>query len=311
MDKTTTFPIKQLPNKAERHKLFGSVEPLPKSKPVEKSKMADLQNTKKDFLFDLDAVGIANVKHPITVFSNLKPTTQTSIGTIEFTSSLKNTSKGTNMSRFTQQLNSYHEQGLSVDLATLKKFTSELAERLDQNDAMIKVAFPWFFERKAPESGLTGMNHANAVIYVAYDKEKGHTISASLSGLITTLCPCSKEISEYSAHNQRGEITMEISLTEDFDETSLDWKENLLEAAESNASARLHPVLKRPDEKMVTEQAYENPRFVEDMARLVAADLYEMPFVTKFNVSCRNEESIHLHDAIASVSYDKRNTEFS
>lgn len=95
MDKTTTFPIKQLPNKAERHRLFGSVDPLPKSKPVEKSKMADLQNTKKDFLFDLDTVGIANVKHPITVFSNLKPTTQTSIGTIEFTSSIKNTSKGT------------------------------------------------------------------------------------------------------------------------------------------------------------------------------------------------------------------------
>ncbi|MBP1967948.1 GTP cyclohydrolase I [Virgibacillus natechei] len=309
MDKTTTFPIKKLPKKADRHKLFGSVNPLPKSKPVKKNDMADLQNTKKDFLFDIDAVGVANVKHPITILSNLKPTTQTSVGTIEFTSSLKNTSKGTNMSRFTQQLNDYYEKGFTVDIATLKNFTKELAERLDQEDATIKLAFPWFFERKAPASGLSGINHADVTIHVSYDSLHGYTVNTSLSGLITTLCPCSKEISEYSAHNQRGEITMETSLSDDFDETTSDWKELLLEAAESNASARLHPVLKRPDEKMVTEQAYENPRFVEDMVRLVAADLYEMPHVTAFKVSCRNEESIHLHDAIASVSYDKRNDE--
>src|SRR5699024_11784199 len=94
-------------------------------------------------------------------------------------------------------------------------------------------------------------------------------------------------------------------LTEDFDEEKTDWKKTLLDAAESNASAKIHPVLKRPDEKMVTEQAYEKPRFVEDMVRLVGADLYEMTFVTKFHVTCRNEESIHMHDAIASITYDK------
>lgn len=99
---------------------------------------------------------------------------------------------------------------------------------------------------------------------------------------------------------------MEVELVEDFDERQTDWKAMLLEAAESNASARIHPVLKRPDEKMVTEQAYENPRFVEDMVRLVAADLYELDIIEKFYVACENEESIHLHDAIASVTYDKR-----
>ncbi|WP_188455601.1 GTP cyclohydrolase FolE2 [Virgibacillus oceani] len=307
MDKIKTFPKKQLPNKAQRHKLFGSVEPGPKTKPSEKSKMADLQNTRKDFLFDLDAVGIANVKHPISVKSNLIPATQTSIGTFQFSSSIEKASKGTNMSRFTEQLTLYHETGFTADIKTLKEFTKELADRLKQKDAKLTVSFPWFFERRGPQSGLAGMNHADASITVSYDQLKGYNVTASLSALITTLCPCSKEISEYSAHNQRGNVSMEIKLTDDFDEEKADWKESLLEAAESNASARIHPVLKRPDEKMVTEQAYENPRFVEDMVRLVAADLYEMPFAEKFKVTCRNEESIHMHDAIASVTYDKTN----
>ncbi|WP_042223669.1 GTP cyclohydrolase FolE2 [Oceanobacillus manasiensis] len=304
---TKIFPLKQLPSKAERHKLFGSVLPVPKTKPVEKSQMADLQNTKKDFLFDLDAVGISNVKHPVSVTGNLDPKVQSSIANISFSTSLKSTSKGTNMSRFTEQLSTYYRQGgFQADWQTLKTFTKELADRLDQQDATIELQFPWFFERRGPQSDLAGLNHTDITMKVIYDYQTGYTLSASLSALITTLCPCSKEISEYSAHNQRGVVTIEVELNEGAVSTDMDWKTMLLEAAESNASARIHPVLKRPDEKMVTEQAYENPRFVEDMVRLVAADLYEMDIVDKFKVACRNEESIHMHDAIASVSYDKR-----
>ncbi|GAB4073645.1 GTP cyclohydrolase FolE2 [Barrientosiimonas marina] len=306
MDKARQFAQKQLPDKAQRHKLFGSVEPGPRTKPNEKSGMTDVQNTKKDFLFDLDAVGIANVQHPITIASNLEPETQTTIASFEFSSAIDKSSKGTNMSRFTEQLQTLQESGFSINIETLKHFARDLAIRLDQNDAEIKVSFPWYYERRGPQSGLTGMNHADASIRVHYDAVSGHTIDVSLAPFVTTLCPCSKEISEYGAHNQRGEVSMTVSLAEDFDETSIDWKEQLLEAAESNASARLHPVLKRPDEKTVTEQAYENPRFVEDLARLVAADLYEMPFVNRFQIQCRNEESIHMHDAIASVSFDKQ-----
>ncbi|MCM3738945.1 GTP cyclohydrolase FolE2 [Oceanobacillus luteolus] len=302
---TKTYSIKKLPNKSDRHKLFGSVEPTLKTKPTEKEDMADLQNQKKDFLFALDAVGIANVKHPIIVESHIKPYKQTTIGNFKFTSSLSQTSKGTNMSRFTEQLNTYYQEGFVVNFESLKKFTKELSERLDQKDATIEVSFPWFFERKAPQTGQSGLNHADVSMSVTYDRESGFHINASLGGKITTLCPCSKEISEYSAHNQRGTITMEIGFTEDFNDKETDWKLHLLEAAESNASSRLYPVLKRPDEKMVTEHAYENPRFVEDMVRLVAADLYELDFVSKFKVTCRNEESIHLHDAIASVTFDK------
>ncbi|WP_405101987.1 GTP cyclohydrolase FolE2 [Oceanobacillus sp. FSL H7-0719] len=305
MSENITFKLKKLPNKLDRHKLFGSVEPVEKRKPIEKDKMADIQNQQKDFLFSLDAVGISNVKHPIIIKSEMKPHTQTSIGNFTFSSSLPAASKGTNMSRFTEQLQEYYQKGLVADFETLKQFAEELTERLGQDDATIEVEFPWFFERKAPQTELSGLNHVDVTMSVTYDKLKGFTTKASLHGKITTLCPCSKEISEYSAHNQRGNVTMEISFSEAFNEEEIDWKHELLEAAESNASARLYPVLKRPDEKAVTETAYENPRFVEDIVRLVAADLYEMPFVSKFKVSCRNEESIHLHDAIASVTFDK------
>lgn len=297
---------KHLPDKQERHKLFGSVEPGKKTKPTEKSKMADLQNTKKDFLFDINHVGIANVKHPIQIDSRLKPQAQTTIGTFQMTSSIKQDHKGTNMSRFTEMIQKYSQgNAFPVSIESLKDFTREMAERLEQEDNQIVISFPWFFERKGPSSEMAGMNHADAKIAINYNRLAGYTISVALEGTITTLCPCSKEISEYSAHNQRGIVKMEADLNPNFNEEDIDWKEALLEAAESNASARIHPVLKRPDEKMVTEQAYENPRFVEDMVRLVAADLYEMPFVDKFTVACQNEESIHLHDAIASITYDK------
>lgn len=297
-----------LPNKYERHKLFGSVEPGPKTKPTEKEGMADLQNKQNDFLFDLDAVGIANVKYPVFIKSKIDPVNQTSIGEFSFSSSVSKHSKGTNMSRFTEQLHAYLIDGsIDISLENLKQFTKELAVRLKQNDAFLEVSFAWFFERKSPSVMYSGFNHADAFIRVQYSKEFGYDITTGLTGTITTLCPCSKEISEYSAHNQRGNVTMEIELDESFDEASTDWKTVLLEAAESNASARIYPVLKRPDEKRVTEEAYENPRFVEDMVRLVAADLYEQAFIRAFHVSCRNEESIHLHDAVASITYDKTN----
>lgn len=303
----------ELPKKAERHRLFGSVKPGPNIKPIKKNEMSDLQNVKKDFLFDLDVVGIAGVKHPITVHSNISPTNQKSIGTFQFSSSIDRRSKGTNMSRFTEQLNEYYTnslEGFSTNIKSLKQFTKDLVSRLEQKDAKMEVSFPWFFERRAPYSKLSGMNHADLSISIDYDRVNNFTVYVSLSVLITTLCPCSKDISDYSAHNQRGRLKIESRLTNDFDELSTDWKEMLLNAAESNASAPMHPVLKRPDEKVITEQAYENPRFVEDIVRLVAADLYEMPFISKFKVTCRNEESIHMHDAIASITYDKQKTAY-
>jgi GTP cyclohydrolase IB len=297
--------LKILPTKEERHKLFGSVEPGPKYKPTEKEKMSDLQNLQKDFLFELDAVGITNVKHPVILNSQLVPHSQTSIGSFTFTSSIKQSSKGTNMSRFMEQLTLYSKNGFVLEISSLKEFTKELAVRLGQRDATVEIKAPWFYERKGPSSQIAGLNHADIMLKVSYHEELGYELTVGLSVLVTTLCPCSKEISEYSAHNQRGYVSIQVSLVEGFNEEEIDWKFALLEAAESNASSRLHPILKRPDEKMVTEEAYENPRFVEDMARLVAADLYELPYVKSFEVACQNQESIHMHDAIATIRYTK------
>lgn len=294
----------QLPSKAERHTLFGSVTPGSKTKPIQKHKMSDLQNKKNNFLFSLNQVGISNVKMPVNVHSVLPPTQQTTVATFTLTSSLPYNHKGTNMSRFTEQLEKYRQQGFTLDLPILRDFVRELSERLEQVDAKLEVEFPWFYERKGPFSGLTGLNHATARICISYSQEAGFTNDVTLICGITTLCPCSKEISEYSAHNQRGYVTMNVRLSNDYDEEQ-DWKAALLDAAESNASACIHPILKRPDEKMVTEQAYENPRFVEDMVRLVTADLYEIDWITSFTVECRNEESIHLHDAVALLTVNK------
>lgn len=294
-----------LPSKAERHKRFGSVPPIKGSKPTYKEKMPDLQNTPNDFLFAVNSVGISNVKHPIIIESELKPYLQTTIGTFSLTTSLHQMSKGINMSRLTELLHEFHEDGFILTFEKLQEFSRELANRMQQDSATIEVKFPWFFERKSPALEKVGLMHANAKIEVTYFRKNNfYTLKTGLTGAVTTLCPCSKEISEYSAHNQRGYVSIETKLyTESIG--LRDWKALLLEAAESNASAQLHPILKRPDEKLVTERAYENPRFVEDMVRLVAADLYENPHVRAFKVECRNEESIHVHDAIATIEFDK------
>ncbi|MEK5357828.1 GTP cyclohydrolase FolE2 [Paenibacillus sp. FSL L8-0709] len=301
-------PKQILPAKAERHRRFGSVNPVPGNKPTTKEQMADLQNQHEDYLFPIDQVGICRVQYPIQVCSQLEPKVQTSIASLSLTTSLYRESKGINMSRLSEQLELYRQKGWTSELSDLCDFVHELAERMNQDHAELKITFPWFYESIAPVSRKAGLNHAEISINILYKKEEALKVIVNLSVTVTTLCPCSKEISEYSAHNQRGIVT----ITADINPSALDsqdWKAALLNAAESNASSALYPILKRPDEKHVTERAYENPRFVEDMVRLVAADLYEMKDVQAFTVECRNEESIHLHDAIAIISYDKRKEE--
>lgn len=307
MTKTIVDTQIDLPPKAERHKLFGSIQPGEKLKPTRKEDMADLQNTEKDFLFKIDSVGISNVKYPIVVESQLQPLVQNTIGTFTFGSSIKRKSKGTNMSRFLEQIEASNHNGFKVDFKSLTRFSQDLAIRLEQDEVSLDVEYPWFFEKKGPSSNIGGLNHGTVKLSLTTDIEGNIDYQASLSVYITTLCPCSKEISEYSAHSQRGKVTMNISFADGFDHSTIDWKKALLFAAETNASAIIYPVLKRPDEKFVTETAYENPRFVEDMVRLIAADLYEMDFIKKFKVICENEESIHLHNAIATIKFDKEN----
>jgi len=306
MTKMKSYSHIELPSKGDRHRIFGSVEPGPKTKPTTKDSMTDIQNTNEDFLFEIDAVGVSNVKYPIVIKSELNPTVQTSIGTFSLTSKLNRTSKGTNMSRFIEQLEQSSENGLEMGFSSLHQFAKDLQVRLKQEKVTIEVQFPWFYNRKGPNEQKVGMNHSDVSLTVSYHEDGTSTYQGSLSTYVTTLCPCSKEISEYSAHSQRGLVTIHTTFDDGILDDNLDWKKGLLAAAESNASAMIYPVLKRPDEKEVTEAAYENPRFVEDIVRLVAADVYELPYVKQFSVTCKNEESIHLHDAVATINYTKQ-----
>jgi len=305
MNRTKTSSHIDLPPKKEHHRIFGSVEPGPKTKPTTKATMSDIQNTNEDFFFEINAVGVGNVKYPIVVRSELEPYEQTSIGSFSLTGKLGRMKKGTNMSRFLEQLEQSSDAGLEMNFTSLLQFAADLQRRLQQEEVTIEVDFPWFYKRLGPNEEKAGMNHSDVSLKITYHENGTATLASSLSTYVTTLCPCSKEISEYSAHSQRGLVTIDVVYTDDFLDYDVDWKKVLLEAAESNASAMIYPVLKRPDEKNVTEAAYENPRFVEDIVRLVAADIYELPFVSQFTIQCKNEESIHLHDAIATISYNK------
>lgn len=294
--------VKQLPPKEERHRHFGSVDPIVGTKPTEKDAMSDLQNKPDDFYFPIQQVGISNVKYPCMIESTLEPTTQTTTATFTMTTNLEQNYKGVNMSRFTEQLHLFFQSHL-LTIDTAREFTALIARKLEQTRADVEIQFPWFFTKTSPTEQKTGMAHADVTYTITFDEETGYETKVSLTAPVISLCPCSKDISEYGAHNQRSYVTMTVIVNDD--DATADWKEVLLEAAESNASSILYPVLKRPDEKAVTEQAYENPRFVEDLARLVAADLYENEAVQSLQIHCRNEESIHQHDAIATLSFTK------
>lgn len=293
--------MKQLPPKAERLRHFGSVDPIEGTKPTVKDEMPDLQNKPDDFYFPIQQVGISSVKYPVMIESELAPTTQATTADFTMSTTLGQNYKGINMSRLTEQLHLYFQNHL-LSIETLREFAAIIAHKMEQSGSNVRVSFPWFFTKTSPAEQKEGMGHAEVVFDVTYDVNTGYTSVISLTAAVTSLCPCSKEISEYSAHNQRSFITMTVTVD---DQADTDWKNTLLQAAESNASSILYPVLKRPDEKIVTEHAYENPRFVEDLARLVAADLYEMDAVKAFEVECRNEESIHQHDAISKLSFTK------
>ncbi len=292
------------PDKSARLKLFGSIPSVPGDKPIEAEGMHDLQNSHHNFLFALDQVGIGNLRYPLIVLSTLPPFRMTTTARFRLTTSLSQQSRGINMSRLTEQLELARQHGLSDRFEELSILTRSLAQHMKQEQARLEVEYDWYYERQAPRSGRIGLNHAMARLELAYAVDHSLHVKATLEVQITTLCPCSRDISEYSAHNQRGRLTMEIvpahGLLPD------NWKERLLEVAESNASSIPYPVLKRPDEKHVTEQAYENARFVEDILRLSAADLYESDWIDSFTIHCRNEESIHQHDAVGSVTYYRK-----
>ncbi|MCY1027485.1 GTP cyclohydrolase FolE2 [Mammaliicoccus sciuri] len=287
-----------LSTREARWKYFGSVDPIKGTKPTEKEKMPDLQSSKKDFLFEIEHVGIKNLIYPVRIDDF-----QT-VGNFEFSTSLNQDEKGINMSRIIESVEKHYDNGVKLDFDHLTTLLNTLQTAMIQNTASVDVTAKWFFNRFSPVTNQKAVGHADIRYILSVSEDKITKKSLGIEIPVTTLCPCSKEISEYSAHNQRGIITVLIDLDP---EVSLpdNYKDIVLDGMEANASSMLYPILKRTDEKAVTERAYENPRFVEDLIRLVAADLVELEWIQGFEIECRNEESIHQHDAFARLKYTK------
>ncbi|MEQ6029728.1 GTP cyclohydrolase FolE2 [Staphylococcus saccharolyticus] len=281
-----------------RWKHFGSVDPVKGTKPTTKNEMTDLQSTHKNFLFKIEEVGIKNLTYPVLIDQY-----QTA-GLFSFSTSLNKDEKGINMSRILESVEKHYDNGIELEFNTLYQLLRTLQEKMNQHAAGVDVSGKWFFDRFSPVTNIKAVGNANVTYGLSID---GHNVTRkelTVEAAVTTLCPCSKEISEYSAHNQRGIVTVKAYLVKNNDMVD-DYKDKILDAMEANASSVLYPILKRPDEKRVTERAYENPRFVEDLIRLIAADLVEFDWIEGFDIECRNEESIHQHDAFARLKYRK------
>lgn len=252
--------------------------------------MIDIQNLPDDRNIEIDKVGIKNIRYPITVLDKKKGK-QDTIASINMYVNLPREYKGTHMSRFISILTEYCHD---ISLTSLKTILEEMNSRLDSKSAHIKLSFPYFIEKEAPSSGTTSLLEYMCSFTGSLD-EKGLDIVVELSAPITTLCPCSKEISEYGAHNQRGEVTVALRFNKFL------WIEDVIKVMESSSSAEVYSLLKREDEKVVTETAFENPMFVEDVVREVARKLEADDNITGFTVGAETFESIHNHSAYAFI----------
>jgi GTP cyclohydrolase IB len=262
------------------------------------AELPDVQNRHDHRGVALDDVGVRDIRYPITVLERAGGAQRT-VGDISLSVGLPHDVKGTHMSRFVEAL---HEHQGELTVRTLPALLADLRSRLRAERARAEVAFPYFIERVAPASGARALvDYACAFIAEAGHSSGSFTLSVRVP--VTSLCPCSKEISDYGAHNQRGHVLIEVQSAEDAGgNPSLIWIEELVDLAESAASSPVYSLLKRIDERHVTMQAYERPVFVEDIVRTVAASLRDDPRVAAFRIEVVNQESIHNHNAFARVS---------
>jgi GTP cyclohydrolase I len=256
--------------------------------------LPDVQSRQDTRQIGIDRVGVRGIDYPIRLLDRAKGV-QCTVGRFALTVDLPHHFKGTHMSRFLEVLN---ESGGEVNVDSIGALLAELKRRLHAESAQMEVRFPYFMDREAPATGAKG----TMAYPCGFRATSGvvDELEILVDCPITTLCPCSKEISSRGAHNQRG--TVRAALLVD----GMVWLEEVVEWIESAASCPLYPVLKRPDEKHVTEQAYDNPRFVEDVVREVALLFDKDPRVLRYEVEVENQESIHAHNAYACIRRHKR-----
>jgi GTP cyclohydrolase I len=242
----------------------------------------------------IDRVGVKNLRHPIQVRDKAR-SLQHTVATMMLTVDLPHQYKGTHMSRFVEVLSEF---GPELHVDNIKDLVRSLRERLDSEAAHLEVEFPFFIQKAAPVTGALGMMDY-LVRFTATLVGETWDFIVTVVVPVTTLCPCSKAISDSGAHNQRGVVTYSIRFRAPI------WVEDLIALVEASASSELYSLLKRPDEKAVTERAFANPVFVEDLVRNVAIHSDQEPDILWYRVEAENYESIHNHNAYALVVKDK------
>ena len=262
------------------------------------SNIADVQSSVDTRHIAIDKVGIKDIRHPIRVRDRSEGEQHT-IANFNMYVNLPHNFKGTHMSRFVEILN-LHEREISVQ--SFKQMLGEMTERLEAEAGHIEMTFPYFINKTAPVSGVQSLLDYE-VSFIGEIRGTYPEMQIKVVVPVTSLCPCSKKISERGAHNQRSHVTV-TATTCDFV-----WIEELIELIETQASCELYGLLKRPDEKFVTERAYDNPKFVEDMVRDIAARLNQDERICAYTVESENFESIHNHSAYALIERNKRTEE--
>ena len=254
----------------------------------------DVQSTPDVRQLAIDKVGIKHIRYPV-VIKDRQGTEQSTVATLNMYVNLPHDFKGTHMSRFVEVL---HRQEEAITVASFKNMMGEMTRVLDARSGHIEMSFPYFISKSAPVSGVKSlMDYEVCFLGEVHD---GHSeVRVRVVVPVTSLCPCSKNISDYGAHNQRSHISLEVS-TQGFI-----WIEELIEMAESVASCELYGLLKRPDEKYVTERAYDNPRFVEDLVRDIALLFNKDERIHSYFIESENFESIHNHSAYAMIRHNK------
>jgi len=257
------------------------------------AEVEDVQGRADTRRLPINRVGIKDIRHPVRV-KDRSAGEQHTIATFNMYVSLPHNFKGTHMSRFVEILHTERE----ISVESFRAMLATMTERLEAEVGHIEMSFPFFVMKRAPVSGVESLMDYHASLIG--ERRAGHTdMWVKVVVPVTSLCPCSKRISDYGAHNQRSHVTIKARLRNHM------WIEELIEIAESEASCELYGILKRPDEKYVTERAYDNPKFVEDMVRDVATRLNADDRIAAYVVESENFESIHNHSAYALIERDK------
>jgi GTP cyclohydrolase I len=262
-----------------------------------KKRLNDVANERPEAQIPIDRVGVKGVRLPVRVLDRERDH-QDTIATVDMSVDLPAHFRGTHMSRFVEILYGYRD---NVNYRTMAYILREMVARFDAARAHIVIAFPYFVEKAAPASAEKSFLEVRARFIG--DFVDHYRFSLGVTVPVANLCPCSKEISDAGAHNQRGDVYVEL------ESRHIIWIEEVVAWAEEAASAPLFALLKREDEKAVTETAYERPRFVEDVVRYVADRLEQDRRVASYRVECTNYESIHQHDAYAAIARDKRKSD--